>query len=60
MFSKTKTKSTERINYAKKILKQLQSNYDMEAEDIEAFKKLEEFIEKIFNNSDPFCHKYFV
>jgi hypothetical protein len=36
---------------AKKILKQLQSNYNMEAEDIAAFKKLEEFIEKIFNNS---------
>jgi hypothetical protein len=36
---------------SKKILKQLQSNYNMEAEDIEAFKKLEEFIEKIFNNS---------
>ena len=30
---------------AKKILKQLQSNYNMEAEDIAAFKKLEEFID---------------
>jgi hypothetical protein len=37
---------------AKKILKQLQSNYDLDAEDIEAFKKLEEFIEKIFNNTN--------
>jgi hypothetical protein len=36
---------------AKKILKQLQSNYNMEAEDIESFKKLEEFIEKVFNNN---------
>jgi hypothetical protein len=37
---------------AKKILKQLQSNYNIEAEDIEAFKKLEEFIEKVFNNTN--------
>ena len=36
---------------AKKILKQLQSNYNMEAEDIESFKKLDEFIEKVFNNN---------
>jgi hypothetical protein len=36
---------------AKKILQKLQSNYDMEAEDIAEFKKLEKFIEKIFRNS---------
>ena len=36
---------------AKKILQKLLSNYDMEAEDIAAFKKLEQFIEKIFNNN---------
>jgi hypothetical protein len=37
---------------AKKILKQLQSNYKMEADDIDSFKKLEEFIEKVFNNNN--------
>jgi transcriptional regulatory protein LevR len=36
---------------AKKILQKLQSNYDMETEDIAEFKKLEKFIEKIFHNS---------
>jgi hypothetical protein len=36
---------------AKQILKQLQSNYDMDAEDLAAFKKIEEFIEKIFNTN---------
>ena len=36
---------------ARKILKQLQSNYDLDAEDLAAFKKIEEFIEKIFNNN---------
>ena len=38
--------------HAKKILKQLQSNYDLDAEDLASFKKLEEFIEKIFNNTN--------
>ena len=36
----------------KKILKQLQSNYNLDAEDINSFKKLEEFIEKVFNNNN--------
>jgi hypothetical protein len=36
---------------AKKILKKLKSNYKLYTEDIAAFKKLEEFIEKVFNNN---------
>ena len=37
---------------AKKFFKQLKSNYEMDSEDIKSFKKIEKFIEKLFNNNN--------
>jgi ribosomal protein L14E/L6E/L27E len=49
---KLRNNSLKEYQNAKKILKNLQSSFELDSEDIDAFKKLETFIEKVFNNNN--------